>query len=246
MEYFDSEAIILSLRPHMDKGVVLSAFTRDHGRHAGFAYKSVVKDIECGAMVDLRWEARVSDMLGLFKDVHINKSIAPLVMNIPYKLVFLQSLSAICDTVLPEREPHHDLFEATLTYLNQLVYNEDPLIAGATYVMWELMVLKALGYGLDLTHCVQTKSIENLIYVSPKTGKAVCAQVGEPYKDRLLTLPPFLRPVRSNEVSVDDVIDGLKLTQTFFEKWVLTHMNKELPMIRHSVAGTLERAAHHL
>jgi len=229
----------------MDKGVVMSAFTRDHGRHAGFSYKSEIKDMDIGAFAHVHWEARVSDMLGLYKDIDLDKSVAPLVMNVPYKLALLQTLCAMCDALLPEREPHADLFDATMNYIQQLIVGDDVLVLSATYVMWELMLLKALGYGLDLSECVQSKSTDNLIYVSPKTGKAVSADVGEPYKDRLLKLPSFLRPSRSGDLTINDIKDGLILTQTFFEKWVLTHMSKNLPLIRGSVVNTLERACHH-
>ncbi len=228
----------------MDKGVVISAFTRDQGRHAGFAYKSAIRDLDAGALGRVHWEARVSDMLGLYKEIYLDKAIAPLVMNNASKLILLQSLCAMCDSLLPEREPHIDLYDASANFLEQLIHNDEPLVLGATYVMWEIMLLKALGYGLDLSECAQTKTSDDLIYVSPKSGRAVSAEAGEPYKERLLKLPSFLRPVRDGDLDFEDIKNGLLLTQTFFEKWVLTHMSKNLPVVRARVSDTLERACH--
>jgi DNA repair protein RecO (recombination protein O) len=236
MESFTDTALILSLRPYMDKGVVVSALTRDHGRHAGFAYKSALAGVEIGALCDLRWEARVEGQLGTYKSIEVERGFAPLVIGDRRKLQLLQSICAMCDTLLPEREPHPDLFAATQSFLEQLPAIDDPLIAGATYVMWELLVLRALGYRLDLDKCAATETTDNLIYVSPKTGKAVSADAGEPYKDKLLTLPPFLRPKRGDSLTEEDVRAGLLLTQTFFEKWVLTHMTAELPIVRRALA----------
>lgn len=236
MESFATPGLVLSLRPYMDKGVVISALTRDHGRHAGFAYKAQLAGVECGTLADLRWEARVADQLGVYKSVEIDTTYATRVLHAAKPLSLLQSLCAVCDVCLPEREPHPDLFEATVATLDALTTCDDALVCGAAYVLWEVMVLRALGYGLDLTKCVAMDTTENLIYVSPKTGKAVCAEAGEPYKDKLLTLPPFLRvDGRGEAITADDIRAGLKLTQTFFEKWVLTHMSANLPSIRYTI-----------
>lgn len=236
MESFSDAGIVLSLRPYLDKGVVVSALTRRHGRFAGFAYKGVLSGVEIGALAELRWEARVEGQLGTFKSIEIERNLAPLVISDSFKLRLMQCVCAVCDIVLPEREPHPDLYEATANMLEQLTVQDDPEVMGALYVLWELLVLRALGYGLDLSKCAATETTENLIYVSPKTGKAVCAEAGEPYKDRLLRLPPFLRPDgRGEELTKQDVQDGLKMTQTFFEKWVLTHMSAELPSVRYGL-----------
>ena len=220
--------------------VVVNALTRLHGRHAGFAYKSVLSGVEIGALVELGWEARVEGQLGTFKAIEVERSLAPLVIGDKTKLQLLQCVCALCDTIVPEREPHPDLYEATKHFLEQLPAQEDPLVMGALYVMWELLVLRALGYGLDLSKCVANDTTENLIYVSPKTGKAVCEEAGEPYKDKLLRLPPFLRPDGlGEELIAKDVADGLLLTRTFFEKWVLTHMSAHLPVLRYDLERKL-------
>lgn len=236
MEVFTDQAVILSLRNHLDKGVVVSALTRAHGRHAGFAYKSVLSGVEIGSVCELRWEARVTDQLGSYKSIEIDRAIAPLVISDSLKLALLQSLCSMCDVLLPEREPHPDLFEASVAFLDHLPEIDDTLIAGASYVMWEILLLRALGYGLDLSKCASTDSTKDLLYVSPRTGKAVSGEAGEPYKAKLLTLPPFLRPDgRGEAVTAQDVTAGLLVTRTFFEKWVLAHMTAHLPIVRHEL-----------
>lgn len=237
MESFTDHALVLSLRAHMDKGYVVSVLTRRHGRHAGYAYKSALQGLEIGAVCELQWDARVEGQLGTFKHFDIDRNVAPLVMNDRLKLALVQSLCGLCDVVLPEREPHPDVFEAACAFLEFLPASEDALVSAATYVMWELMALRALGYGLDLSKCNATGATDNLIYVSPKTGKAVCAEAGEPYKDRMLTLPPFLRPGGASDITARDVHDGLLLTQSFFEKWVMAHMSANMPAVRYDLTG---------
>lgn len=243
MESFTDTAIILSQRAYMDKGFVVSVLTRNHGRHAGFAYKSALGGIEIGALVETSWEARVFDQLGAFKHFDSERNSAPLIIGNRLKLVLVQTLCATCDAVLPEREAHRDLFEATNAFIEQLPMIDDAIILGALYVRWELLILQSLGYGLDLAKCAATESTENLIYVSPKTGKAVSAEAGEAYKERLLKLPPFLRPDASFECNEQDIKDGLLLTQTFFEKWVMTHMSANLPSLRYTLPELLAHSA---
>ena len=191
MESFTDNAIILSQRAYMDKGFVVSVLTQGHGRHAGFAYKSALNGIEMGALVETSWEGRMADQLGAFRHFDVERNSAPLIIGNRLKLVLVQALCAMCDTVLPEREPHEDLFAASNALIEQFIDIDDPLILGALYVKWELLVLRALGYALDLSKCAATESTDNLIYVSSKTGKAVSASAGEPYKERLLLLPAF-------------------------------------------------------
>lgn len=235
MESFTDMALVLSLRAHMDKGYIVNVLTRRHGRHAGYAYKTAISGLEIATLAEIRWEGRLADQLGNFKHFDIERNFAPLVIGDRLKLALVQSMCGICDAVLPEREPHPDIFEAASAFLEFLITNDDALISGASYIMWELLVLRALGYGLDLSKCASTETRENLIYVSPKTGKAVCAEAGEPYKDRLLTLPPFLRPEGAGDITMQDVRNGLLLTRTFFEKWVMTHMSANLPNTRYDV-----------
>ena len=63
----------------------------------------------------------------------------------------------------------------------------------------------------------------DLIYVSPKSGGAVSRAAGEPLRDRLLRLPPFLREGEggANGWSDQDLQDGFRLTGLFLLRHVL-------------------------
>jgi DNA repair protein RecO (recombination protein O) len=56
-------------------------------------------------------------------------------------------------------------------------------------------------------------SAENLLYVSPRSGRAVSAQGAAEYRDRLFPLPPFLRDGGAG--SWADIFDGLRITGHF-------------------------------
>ena len=120
------------------------------------------------------------------------------------------------EATLPERQPHEAVFDGLGAFLSAL---EDETWPQA-YVEWELALLSELGFGLDLSQCAATGGNDRLVYVSPKSGRAVSASAGEPYKDKLLALPGFLLP-GGGVGSPDEVSDGFRLTGYFLERHVL-------------------------
>ncbi len=97
--------------------------------------------------------------------------------------------------------------------------------------MWELAFLRELGFGMDLTKCAAGGDAKNLTHISPKTGRAVSARAAEPYLDKLLPLPLFLRPARSGGDDAD-VLTGLQMTAYFLEHWAFVHHTQGLPESR--------------
>jgi DNA repair protein RecO (recombination protein O) len=112
-------------------------------------------------------------------------------------------------------------------------------------VRWELALLEELGFGLDLGACAATGSNDNLIYVSPKSGRAVSESAGAEYKDRLLRLPAFLCKGRQGTPNIDDVVDGLALTGHFLETRVLMPREEQMPSTRQRFKDLVERRAKH-
>ena len=96
---------------------------------------------------------------------------------------------------------------------------------------FEAGLLQELGFGLDLSKCAATGSVDELIYVSPRTGRAVSRDAGERYKDRLLTLPGFLLAAQSR-LAPGDVGAGLALTGHFLESFIFGPLNRPLPPAR--------------
>jgi DNA repair protein RecO (recombination protein O) len=95
--------------------------------------------------------------------------------------------------------------------------------AAAHLIKFELAMLAELGFGLDLENCAATGATSELIYVSPKSGGAISRIAGEPWRDRLLRLPAFLRQDGggANGWSDQDLQDGFRLTGLFLLRHVL-------------------------
>ena len=133
-----------------------------------------------------------------------------------YGVTHLASLARL----LPERDPHQDIYEMLERTLDDF---DDAGEAAVHLVKFELAMLAELGFGLDLENCAATGATAELIYVSPKSGGAVSRQAGEPYRDRLLRLPAFLREHDDgrNGWSDQDLQDGFRLTGLFLLRHVL-------------------------
>lgn len=239
MEWSD-EGVVLSVRPHGEAAAVLELFTRRHGRHLGLVHggrsRKLRPVLQVGNHVDVSWKARLADNLGHFA-VELRKGIAALLMEDAPALTAMTSMAALA-RLLPERDPHPNLFEITQFVLGFL---DDQAVWPALMVRWELALLDELGFGLDLTTCAATGRSTELVYVSPKSGRAVSSEAGDPYKDRMLALPAFLRERASGTVSADDVLAGFALTGHFLAARVLAPRDMTMPDSRNRLMGYLRR-----
>lgn len=240
MQWTD-EGVILSVRPHAETAAVVEVLTREHGRHLGLVHggrsRKARPVLQMGNHVEITWKARLSEHLGAMT-VEPRRSFGVEAMDDPAALIALMSMCNLART-LPERDPHPNLYEVTLFVLGFL---DDPSVWPALYVRWELVLLDELGVGLDLAKCAATGSVTDLVYVSPKTGRAVSLQAGEPYKDRLLALPAFLRGKTGNGVQFADVRAGLDLTAHFLRINVFGPREQDLPESRLRLRAAIEKA----
>lgn len=228
---WSDEGIVLSVRPHGETASVVELLTRTHGRHLGLVHggrsRKARPVLQIGNHVAITWKARLADHLGHMQ-VELIRGYAATAMEEPAALSGLTSLAAMA-RLLPERDPHPNLYEVTLFVL---AYLDDASVWPALLVRWELALLGELGFGLELAECAATGANDGLIYVSPKSGRAVSASAGEPYRDRLLSLPAFLLPGRKAPLAPGDIEAGFALTGHFLETRVLQPRGEELPDAR--------------
>jgi DNA repair protein RecO (recombination protein O) len=140
--------------------------------------------------------------------------------------------------LLPERDPHAGLYEALDEILGHL---DDAGLAAPMVVRFELQLLSELGFGLDLDRCAATGASGDLIYVSPKSGRAVSRTAGEPWADKMLRLPVFLRE-RGALPAGNDVADGFALTGYFLARHALEPRGLALGDERAHFIAALNRA----
>ncbi len=232
-----ADGYILSARPHGETSAIINVFTKEQGRHAGIVRggrsRRMRPVLQAGNQVTVNWNARLSEHLGVFK-VEALDARAAILMQDRAALAGLNSVSALCMQALPEREAHPKLFEVYKVLMGQL---HDIDVWPALYIRFEMALLQALGYGLDLSQCAATSSTENLTHVSPRSGRAVCADAAKPYLDKLLRLPPFLHG--QNKIEEGDIEAGLILSGTFLRTRVFHTQNRDMPEARNHLQSVL-------
>ena len=233
MEWKD-DAIALAARPYGETGIILETLTRHHGRHLGLVHGGASRRLKSsllgGNTLDVTWRARLSENLGTFS-AELRRERAGALIENREALLGLAAFSEIAHAVIPEREPHETVFAAAEILLDAMT-ETDFLHWGALYVRWEAGLLDELGFGLDLRNCAATGTTENLRYVSPKSGRAVSAEAGEPYHSRLLSLPAFLRQSTEAAPARNEIWDGLRLTGYFLQERVLAPHHRPVPPAR--------------
>ncbi|MCB1548640.1 MAG: DNA repair protein RecO [Hyphomicrobiaceae bacterium] len=237
MEWSD-EAVVLSVRPHGETAAVAELFTRAHGRHLGLVHggrsRRLRPLLQTGNHVSATRKARLADNLGHLT-LELLEPHAAKLLDDPPALAALGSMASLA-RLLAERDPHPSLFEVTLFVLG---FMGDRDVWPALLVRWELALLEELGFGLDLTTCAATGGSDDLVYVSPRTGRAVSREAGAPYAERLLALPGFLAPAGIRTASREDVRAGFALTGYFLEARILRPREMVLPDARQRMLSYL-------
>jgi DNA repair protein RecO (recombination protein O) len=228
---FEDDAFVLSARAHGEAGAIVEFLTSGHGKYAahvaGGASRRIKPFLQPGAQVIARFRARMSDQLGSASLEPVGEGPSAL-FDDPLALAGLAAAAAVAAGALPEREPHPGVYLA-FEALTRALANPD--IWPAVFVRFEAGLLEELGFGLDLSKCAATGSLDDLIYVSPRTGRAVSRQAGEPYKERMLKLPPFMLGAQAG-LAAGDVGAGLALTGHFLEAFIFNPLNRPLPPAR--------------
>jgi DNA repair protein RecO (recombination protein O) len=236
MEWTD-EGFVLAVRPHGETSAIVSLLTRDHGRQPGLVRGGSGRRLrgllQAGNLLRATWRGRLAEHLGAYVVEPVQAFSADLLRD-PLRLAALSAACAVAERALPEREPHAAIFDGLGVLLRALSGEQWPSV----YVKWELGLLGELGYGLDLKSCAATGRNDGLVYVSPRTGRAVSMAAGEPYRDKLLALPPFLLDSAS-EGNGAEIAAGLRITGHFLERHLFAPHGTHLPAARQRLAERL-------
>ena len=225
------EGIIIKKNKYRESSLLISFFSLNHGINSGLVKGVMKKDFgtyEIGNKVYIKSSFRLDEQLWncrfeLIKNNSVNY------FDNQNKLNALLAVCSIIDLSLPKNNPQINIYKKTINLIENLLSKD----WAVKYIFWELFLLSELGYGLDLEKCVVSGKKENLIYVSPKSGKAVSKKEGEKYKNKLLNLPKFLID-KNVKPSNDSLKQAIALTGFFIDKF-LKKNNKKLPFYRKKI-----------
>jgi len=227
----NDEGIIIKKSKYRESSLLITFFSLNHGINSGLVKGVLKKDFgtyEVGNKVYIKSSFRLSDKLWNCKFELIKNNSVHYFDN-KNKLSTILTICSIIDLSLPKNNPQINIYKRTIDLLENLL-SKDWI---SKYIFWELFLLSELGYGLDLKRCVVSGEKENLIYISPKSGKAVSKNEGEKYKNKLFNLPKFLID-KNVKPTKDSLKQGISLTGFFIDKF-LKKYNKKLPFYRKNI-----------
>jgi len=235
------KGLVVSVKKYGENSLILHLFTKDHGVHAGLVKYSTTKKngyiYELGNILSVEWTGRLEEQLGFYKS-ELEKSYLYNIINNSLKLDALNSICSMLSIFLPERQVNSKLYKESIEIIKYL--NNNDMIWVSRYVQWELLLLSELGYGLDLSQCAVTSEIENLKYVSPKSGRAVSELGAGIWVKKLLILPKFLQKINTNAIDNDELNYGIKLTTFFLNRYVVS-IGLKLPESRDRFTNKLKK-----
>ena len=240
---FTATAIVVSLRPHGEVGAVVRLMTREHGLQAAYVRGARGRQMRPilvpGNVVEAALSARTEGQLAQ-ATVELVRSRAPL-LGEPLPAAAIDWTSAMTATVLPEGQPYARLYDALDGLLGAIEAAPAASGWGAALVRYELLLLAELGFGLDLERCAVSGDDQELVAVSPRSGRAVSVDAAAPYGSKLLPLPRFVR--EGGQAGWPDILDGLALSGHFVMRDLITDRAAPVAAARERLIERLRRAA---
>ena len=239
MQWTD-EGIVLGVKRHGETSVILELMTHERGRHLGLVRGGTGTRLrgvlQPGNSLRATWRARLDDHLGNYAVEGTNLRAAGF-LDAAHAVHGVTHLAALC-RLLAEREPHARIHGALEAILDAL---DDRSAVAPMIARFELAFLAELGFGLDLSSCAATGETADLIYVSPRSGRAVSRAAGEAYRDKLMRLPGFLR-TDDEPASAADLADAFVLTGFFLERHAFAPRSLALPEARARFVAAISRS----
>ena len=237
-----TQAIVCALRNHGEHGAIVRLMTPEQGLIAAYVRGARGKRMRPvlipGNVVQAQLSARTETQLPQ-AEVELVHSRAPLLSE-PLPAAAIEWSTVLTATALPEGQPYPPLYQALEGLLDAIEAAPSAVGWGAALVRYELLLLSELGFGLDLDRCAVTGTNDDLVAVSPKSGRAVSAAEAEPYAGKLLPLPRFVR--QGGRASWPEIAEGLELTGHFLLRDVLTDRSRPVAEARQRLVDRLRRA----
>lgn len=238
----ETQAIVCALRNHGEHGAVVRLMTPADGLVAAYVRGARGRRMRpvliAGNSVQAQISARTETQLPQ-ASVELIHSRAPLLSE-PLLAAAIEWATVLTATALPEGQPYPPLYQALEGLLDAIEAAPSASGWGTALVRYELLLLAELGFGLDLERCAVSGSNDDLVAVSPKSGRAVSAAEAEPYAGKLLGLPRFVR--EGGRASWDEIAQGLDLTGHFLLRDVLTDRSRVIGEARARLTERLRRA----
>ena len=215
--------------------------TFEHGLSKGLIKGGISKKqkpyLQIGNEFNIVWKSRLEEQLGFFS-FEATKVYGTDFFEYPIKL---QLLSCCCNLLfdsMSENHPNKNIYETTLNLIHSIDESQNDTLLLYNYMIWEKNLLKELGFALTLNKCNATGTTENLCYISPKSGHAICESAGKPYEKKLLKMPDLWKIGKEfsyDTINKENISEKIKVLEYFFNKHIYSEKHKDIPYIRRNL-----------
>ena len=236
---WDDKGILIAISKFGDTDQIATFITENHGMTRGLVKGGISKKqkpyLQIGNIFQITWKSRLEEQLGFFTFDPI-KIYGTSLFETELKLKILSCCCNLLYDCMAENHPNKKLFDTTLFIIHNIESETDETILLYNYMLWERELLSQIGFALTLDKCNATGNTEELIYISPKTGHAICKSAGEPYKSKLLPMPKIWQNTTTlNNLTLEEIKPALDVLKYFFNKHIYQEKNKTMPYIRRNL-----------
>ena len=149
MQWQDS-GYLLYKNNFSENSIIADILTANHGRCVGVIYggssRKLKKYLQIGNKVSVIYKSKTEDKIGYFT-IEIIKVVTPNFFDDKKKMSCILSAFTFLKILLPERQPNNKIFVLLENLINDL-QNQKWILS---YIFWELLLIKELGFDFDLS-----------------------------------------------------------------------------------------------
>ena len=213
------EGFLVNKLKYNENSIIADFYTRENGRTSGIIFGGMSKKIkgylEIGNYFHLNLNSKNDSKIFSIK-AEILKAYTPIYFNNQKKLYCIVAAMSLIKNLTPENEENAEIFNLIENLFNILEKNNWL----KNYVNWELMLLKYLGYDLNLKNIVHKEKVKNneFFYVKSSTQKKI--------------VPNFLINENIENVDYIEILKGFTIVSNYMEKNIFSPNNMKIPTQR--------------
>ena len=216
---WSDKGFLISKFKYNENSIISDFYTLNHGRSSGIIFGATSNKIkgylEIGNLFQLNCTLKNESKIGSFK-VEIIDPITPIFFNNRKKLHCITSAMSMIKLLTAENQKNNEIF-MIINDLFIILKNENWI---KNYILWELNLLKLVGYDLDLKKIVnkENKNDKTSYFVENSNIKKF--------------VPAFLVENNNKNIEISELLNGFKLVTNYLEKNILIPNNINLPVQR--------------
>tara|TARA_B100001027_G_scaffold213462_1_gene184208 strand:- start:582 stop:1262 length:681 start_codon:yes stop_codon:yes gene_type:complete len=224
---WDDTGFLIYKNRYNENSLISEFYTKNHGKISGIVFggtsKKIKNYLQVGNQLYLNYNSKSENRLGYFK-LEIQKVYSPIYFENSQKLSCINSVMNLIRILTADSQSNIKIFDMIEKFY--LILLSDKWLKD--YILWELDLLKILGFDLELNNLATKELLNNktIYVVKSKTEKKI--------------IPSFLIDKKLIVDDLNTLLNGLKLVSDFLEKTILKPNNLNYPISRTQFINSLK------